>query len=259
MYLTWTWQDDWKRHERGHVPSAELWFCQMPSLDPNIPSEKCATVEYDRDEFKNHLQEDHKLTSRSQPQLENMILESKIAYSHQYTNAHYKVNFWCGFCNEVIQADHDPHKLAASVGSGSGKRNEDHDPSNHRWDHLDAHFIKEKKTIYDLEGNKMTDWTDWTDLEKKKPRDLKKADFFWRADVYGKENPRKKTKEKKAQGRPHHTVREHSKGFTSIAGEKRKADGDIDRVGRKFRGRNMVTTIYWHCVGDCKVHKTSQS
>jgi hypothetical protein len=168
-----------------------------------------------------------------------MTLECKIGYSHQWLNAYFQVNFWCGFCKKVIQADHDPHKQVGSggSGSGSGKGQDDNDPANHRWDHIDAHFKM---------GMMMESWVFW---EAKKTRgevanktrgeveNLKDAKFVF--SVYGHDNA---PKEERRKERPKASISQPQ------VGEKRKAEGELVRHERRPRGRYTKEMANWNCV-----------
>lgn len=166
-----------------------------------------------------------------------MALKCKIGYSHQWLNAYYQVNFWCGFCKKVIQADHDPHKQVGS-GNTNGKGQDDNDPANHRWDHIDAHF---------KDGMTIESWVFW---EANKVRgeieSLDDAKFVW--DTYGKVNP-KKAARKKLQPKPG-TMGHKGRVSQSITGEKRKADGELPRPHerRPRVGRDTVVLDNWNCV-----------
>jgi hypothetical protein len=165
-----------------------------------------------------------------------MTLECKIGYSHQWLNAYSDVNFWCGFCKEIIQAKHDPYKLMGSTGViGNGKGQDDNDPASHRWDHIDAHF-KEGKTI--------ESWLFWeANKTLGEIENLKDAKFVW--DVYGKENPEKEKLRKQRA-----TKQKLDAGISQPqVGEKRKADNELGRPERRPRGRRTtMVTAFWHCV-----------
>ncbi|QDS67837.1 hypothetical protein FKW77_007399 [Venturia effusa] len=223
-------KDDWKRHERNQVPTAEVWICQMPDLDPSIQS-RCYIREYDREEFREHLREDHNLTD--QTEIDDMTLESKIGYSHQWSNAYYSVNFWCGFCAKVIQASHDPHK-AVSPGKG-----DDNEPSNHRWNHIGAHFDKEKRS--------MEDWTYW---ERPERTDRLENAKIIRESYDGKENPRKEARKKEKQMREREMKQQATatidQSGAAKTGDKRKATDDGSHRRKKAR-KAKTTFIYWSC------------
>ncbi|TID16450.1 C2H2 type zinc finger domain protein [Venturia nashicola] len=220
-------KDDWKRHERNQVPSAEVWICQLPDLDPTS-STPCHIREYDRAEFQEHLREDHGLTSRHD--IDDMTLESKIGYSHQWSNAYYQVNFWCGFCKKIIQASHDPHKPVLP-----GKGADDNDASNHRWDHIGAHFDKGKL--------KMDQWTYWECPEK--IGNLTDVKFI--RDAYdGKVNPRKEERKREKQTEEWRKTQ----GDAELdVGRKRKAGEDLLISQRNSKKKKSVTVepIYWNC------------
>ncbi|KAE9987499.1 hypothetical protein EG328_002484 [Venturia inaequalis] len=226
-------KDDWKRHERNQVPSAEVWICQLPDLDPTS-SNTCNIREYDRSEFQEHLREDHHLTS--QGDIDDMTLESKIGYSHQWSNAYYQVNFWCGFCKKIIQADHDPRKPISP-----GKGADDNDASNHRWDHIGAHFDKEKL--------KMDQWVYWEHPEK--IGNLKNVKFV-RDSHDGKENPRKEERKREKLKERQMEERRMAQADVMLAGpnigSKRKAGEDFAarRLGKKKKG-SSVEPIFWNC------------
>lgn len=166
-----------------------------------------------------------------------MTLESKIGYSHQWSNAYYQVNFWCGFCKKIIQADHDPRKPISP-----GKGADDNDASNHRWDHIGAHFDKEKL--------KMDQWVYWEHPEK--IGNLKNVKFV-RDSHDGKENPRKEERKREKLKERQMEERRMTQADVMLAGpnigSKRKAGEDFAarRLGKKKKG-SSVEPIFWNCV-----------
>lgn len=202
----------------------------MPDLDLTS-SNRCHIREYDREEFREHLREDHQLTDGTE--IDNMTLKSKIGYSHQWYNAYYKVNFWCGFCKKIIQASHDPHKPVSAT-----KGADDNEPSNHRWDHIGAHFDKEKLT--------MKNWTPWENPEK--IGNLKDAKII-RESYDGKENPRKEVRKKEKQIKEERMKQQQTAIISGPkTGEKRKATKDHVPLRSRKTKNSSATFIYWNCV-----------
>lgn len=165
-----------------------------------------------------------------------MTLESKIGYSHQWSNAYYQVNFWCGFCKKTIQAAHDPHKPVSP-----GKGVDDNDASNHRWDHIGAHFDKEKL--------KMDQWTYWECPEN--IGNLKDVKFV-RASHDGKENPKKEERKREKLKMKQLEERQRMERDADLSGpnigNKRKAGEDLHRGRGKRKKFFPQESIYWNCV-----------
>lgn len=161
-----------------------------------------------------------------------MTLESKIGYSHQWSNAYYHVNFWCGFCEKIIQASHDPHKPVSP-----GKGADDNDASNHRWDHIGAHFDKGKLN--------MKDWTYWECPEK--IGNLEDAKIV-RDSYDGKENPRKEVRKKEKQMLELRMKQQNAAMSGLKTGEKRKATKDLPHHRSRKTKNSRITPIYWECV-----------
>lgn len=172
-----------------------------------------------------------------------MTLKSKIGYSHQWSNAYYQVNFWCGFCKKIIQASHDPHKPVSP-----GKGADDNDASNHRWDHIGAHFDKGKL--------KMDKWLYWECPET--IGNLKDVKFV-RESHDGKENPRKEVRKKEKQMKEKQMregpMREWSATQQDAVtagpniGKKRKAGKDHpSHQTKRPKLSGKITPVYWECV-----------
>lgn len=201
----------------------------MLNPNPSSTTRRCEVREYDNEEFKEHLREDHHLTSRTE--IDNMALESKIGYSHQWSNAYYQVNFWCGFCVRVIQVAHDAPRPVVV-----GKVAEDNDPSDHRWDHIGNHFDKDKLEI--------KNWKYWECPEK--IGSLKEAKFVRDSYGDGKINPQK---EERMNKRKLQAQVEASKLKT---GEKRKATYSLPHRHRK--AHKLILPENWHCVSSLCCH-----
>lgn len=111
-------KSDWKRHENSQHFQLESFRCQLTSSSSQTP---CGELFYRIEMFRSHLTSAHKLTEEARIQHE--LKARRIGKNGQG-------QFWCGFCQEIIRLKE--------------RRNAAWDE---RFDHIDHHFNKEKKSI----------------------------------------------------------------------------------------------------------------
>ncbi|KAF2707725.1 hypothetical protein K504DRAFT_42150 [Pleomassaria siparia CBS 279.74] len=120
-------KSDWKRHEGKLHFQVECFRCSNPSS--STPSSSfdtsglCGELFFRPEQFKSHLSTHHNLTQFEEHS--SQLRASRIGRNGQG-------QFWCGFCKCIV-------KLAK-------KREEAWDE---RFDHIDAHFMKQGKSIED--------------------------------------------------------------------------------------------------------------
>ncbi|UPX11576.1 uncharacterized protein EKO05_0002175 [Ascochyta rabiei] len=86
-------KSDWKRHENSQHFQQEAFRCDLK----NSPDEQCGQYYYRTAQFHKHLELEHKVTSKTI--LQNGLDRCKIGKNYQ-------VQFWCGFCREIIPLVH---------------------------------------------------------------------------------------------------------------------------------------------------------
>lgn len=111
-------KSDWKRHENSQHFQMECFRCQRTDMTVHNP---CGELFQRLEGFKQHLVNEHKVNNGIDIQGEAKICRIGKNYQGQ---------FWCGFCQAIV-------KLKA-------RRNAAWDE---RFDHIDAHFNKEKRGI----------------------------------------------------------------------------------------------------------------
>lgn len=124
---------DWKRHETSMHEQLECWRCEEPALNNTGRSrpvfalnqeEPCMSLSYTLELYQKHLTEMHRIIDTDL--ISNLSKKQKIGQRSQG-------QWWCGFCDKIIIAQ---KKGVPGV--------------NERFDHIDEHFMKEKR--------KMNDW-----------------------------------------------------------------------------------------------------
>jgi hypothetical protein len=111
-------KSDWKRHENSQHFQLESYRCQ--EIPPNAEN-RCGELFYRAEPFRTHLATHYV----SPDQFVEKLRLCRIGKNGQG-------RFWCGFCRDIIPLDK--------------KRNEAWDE---RFDHIDAHFNKQKRRIED--------------------------------------------------------------------------------------------------------------
>jgi len=171
-----------------------------------------------------------------------MALQCKIDYSNQWACDYYQMNFWCGFCRQVIPADHEQ-----TTQSAVKKKTDNHKRVNRRYDHIETHFH---------DGKKMEDWVFWE--ANKSAADLAHEgslrDAYFVSGVLGSSD-----RTQGARTRPK-AIPLLEKQSTDVAvGQKRKATDQLAGGGKKqivsqtwtchqcFNGP-MLTKVYGSCV-----------
>ncbi|KAL7799045.1 hypothetical protein V8C37DRAFT_398882 [Trichoderma ceciliae] len=149
-------KNDWKRHESSQHFQMESWNCDFPGCDKVLPR---------REQFKTHLEHNHKLT-------DGQVIENKLESCR--LGRHCDPRFWCGFCDKFIE-------IRKKVLNSWTKR----------CDHIDSHLFgkdgMEKKTMNEwcyLE-DKLAEGNSEPNKKRKATEDLgvrpkKKANFIWR-------------------------------------------------------------------------------
>lgn len=110
-------KSDWKRHENSQHFQMEAFRCQRAEALQTHCGELFHRVEL----FKQHMTHEHKV-------VDDVIIREEVKTSRIGKN--YQGQFWCGFCQTIVKL--------------KKKRNAAWDE---RFDHIDAHFNKEKRGI----------------------------------------------------------------------------------------------------------------
>lgn len=105
-------KNDWKRHENSQHPLREIWKCD--ERHASKPSQICSKIDYQRDDFKQHLAKAHSIN-------EGEHVTSKL--EHCRIDKTYEERFWCGFCKEIV------HTKSAGQVAGT-----------ERFDHIGDHY-----------------------------------------------------------------------------------------------------------------------
>ena len=132
-------KNDWKRHESSQHFQDEIWRCDQVYTPANQPmgdssvmtlsqsdcetSSPCAMVFYDYSEIAAHLADKHAFTDDAE--IERVCEQVRIGRN-------LCGSFWCGFCKQVRQLEHEGRK-----------------GWNERFDHIGHHFHPEGKNIKD--------------------------------------------------------------------------------------------------------------
>lgn len=111
-------KSDWKRHENSQHFQMESFRCQRTDPTQGSP---CGWLFQRVELFKQHLVNEHKVGNDS-----DMSGETKACL----IGKNYQRQFWCGFCQKIV-----------------GLKERRNAAWDERFDHIDAHFNKEKRGI----------------------------------------------------------------------------------------------------------------
>ncbi|KAI1126772.1 hypothetical protein F5Y10DRAFT_206511 [Nemania abortiva] len=85
-------KNDWKRHENTQHSMLESWKCD---------EENCETVCDRRENFRAHLEKDHRITDQTKA-------EAKLEKCRVGRNC--EARFWCGYCEKIIEIKEKGHQ-----------------------------------------------------------------------------------------------------------------------------------------------------
>ncbi|KAI1875641.1 uncharacterized protein JN550_001927 [Neoarthrinium moseri] len=85
-------KNDWKRHENSQHFLLDIWKCDV-NMSQTTTAEPCGKVSHRRELFRQHLTNNHQLTTED--------VEKKLEDCRVGRNC--ESRFWCGFCQDIIR------------------------------------------------------------------------------------------------------------------------------------------------------------
>ncbi|KXJ91032.1 hypothetical protein Micbo1qcDRAFT_68861 [Microdochium bolleyi] len=137
-------KNDWKRHENSQHPLREMWKCD--ERHPSKPSEPCSKIEYQRDDFRQHLVQIHSINEGQQ-------VEFKV--EHCWIDKNYDERFWCGFCNKIVPTKSTGQVAGTErfdhIGNHYAGRNGEAPRNIDDWRHVDLGYLNMGATASDTD------------------------------------------------------------------------------------------------------------